>query len=218
MTLKVSDWQLESDLDSICISCDVLFPLKLVRNFPTKLFCINKGLFLSKFPSIADYPDCSPVLPSSYQKNKTNISLVQGEIFKISTLISRFSISLLSRETTLKKSLETACAQSPKEDFGTSLKIRTIPALQRSTCSFANNRVRKNLSERIFVVFRIVEAFQMSACVQIKVLHCQIFILHTSLAHPVYSRNKIYLLKNPWFFADTLNFCRWLQWCLVCLW
>ena len=133
----------ESDLDSICISCDVLFPLKLVRNFPTKLFCINKGLFLSKFPSIADYPDCSPVLPSSYQKNKTNISLVQGEIFKISTLISRYSISLLSRETTLKKSLETACAQSPKEDFGTSLKIRTIPALQRSTCSFANNRVRK---------------------------------------------------------------------------
>ena len=83
------------------------------------------------------------MLPSSYQKNKTNISLVQGEIFKISTLISRYSISLLSRETTLKKSLETACAQSPKEDFGTSLKIRTIPALQRSTSSFANNRVKK---------------------------------------------------------------------------
>ena len=154
------------------------------------------------------------MLRSSYQKNKTNISLVQGEIFKISTLISRYSISLLSRETTLKKSLETACAQSHKEDFGTSLKIRTIPALQRSTSSFANNRVRKNLSVRIFVVFRIVEVFQMSACVQIKVLHCQIFILHTSLAPPVYSRNKTFFEES----YDTLNFCRWLQWCLVCLW
>ena len=63
----------------------------------------------------------------------------------------------------------------------------------------------KNLSVRILVVFRIVKAFQMSACVQIKVLHCQIFILHTSLAHPVYSRTKTYFLKNPWFFADTFN-------------
>ena len=55
------------------------------------------------------------------------------------------------------------------------------------------------------MVFGIVEAFQMSACVQIKVLHCQIFILHTSLAPPVYSRYKTYFLKNPWFVADTLN-------------
>ena len=45
----------------------------------------------------------------------------------------------------------------------------------------------------------------MSACVQIKVIYCQIFILHTSLAPPVYSRYKTYFLKNPWFVADTLN-------------